>query len=107
MVSGPEHRQPGRRWHRISTVHRPLRHPVTPTLLPGLAARRLRTVLDERDHERSAERSVVVRGAGGGIRIRAADVHGEDALEIASNAKRFLDAGVDARHLRGWRVAGT
>ncbi len=29
----------------------------------------------------------------------------EDALEIAVLAKRFLDAGVDARHLRGWRVA--
>jgi DNA-binding transcriptional MerR regulator len=32
-------------------------------------------------------------------------LYNEDALEIASNAKRFLDAGVDARHLRGWRVA--
>ena len=32
-------------------------------------------------------------------------MYNEDALEIASNAKRFLDAGVDARHLRGWRVA--
>ncbi|MFK8023764.1 MAG: hypothetical protein AB8G26_07355, partial [Ilumatobacter sp.] len=29
----------------------------------------------------------------------------EDALEIARIAKRFLDMGVDARHLRGWRVA--
>ncbi len=29
----------------------------------------------------------------------------EDALEIARLAKRFLDLGVDARHLRGWRVA--
>lgn len=29
----------------------------------------------------------------------------EDALEIARVAKRFLDLGVDARHLRGWRVA--
>lgn len=29
----------------------------------------------------------------------------EDALEIARVAKRFLDMGVDARHLRGWRVA--
>ncbi|MEP4651982.1 MAG: MerR family transcriptional regulator, partial [Ilumatobacter sp.] len=29
----------------------------------------------------------------------------EDALEIARIAKRFLDLGVDARHLRGWRVA--
>lgn len=29
----------------------------------------------------------------------------EDALEIARIAKRFMDLGVDARHLRGWRVA--
>ena len=29
----------------------------------------------------------------------------EDALEIARISKRFLDLGVDARHLRGWRVA--
>ncbi len=30
---------------------------------------------------------------------------GEDALEVAKISKRFLDGGVDARHLRGWRVA--
>jgi DNA-binding transcriptional MerR regulator len=35
----------------------------------------------------------------------AVGVFDEDSLEIASIAKRFLDAGVDARHLRGWRVA--
>lgn len=29
----------------------------------------------------------------------------EDTLEVARIAKRFLDLGVDARHLRGWRVA--
>jgi DNA-binding transcriptional MerR regulator len=29
----------------------------------------------------------------------------EDALEVARIAKRFFDLGVDARHLRGWRVA--
>ncbi len=28
-----------------------------------------------------------------------------DALDIATEAKPFLVAGVDARHLRGWRVA--
>ena len=26
-------------------------------------------------------------------------------VEIATVSKRFLDAGVEARHLRGWRVA--
>ncbi|WP_420450262.1 MerR family transcriptional regulator [Ilumatobacter sp.] len=29
----------------------------------------------------------------------------EDALEIARIAKRFFDLGLDARHLRGWKVA--
>jgi DNA-binding transcriptional MerR regulator len=33
------------------------------------------------------------------------DMYDEDAVEIATISKRFLDAGVDARHLRGWRVA--
>ena len=31
--------------------------------------------------------------------------YNDDALAIAISSKRFLDAGVDARHLRGWRVA--
>ena len=35
----------------------------------------------------------------------ASKTYDEDALEIARIAKRFLDLGVDARHLRGWRVA--
>jgi DNA-binding transcriptional MerR regulator len=38
-----------------------------------------------------------IRGSGG--------LYGEEALEIATIAKRFLDAGFDARHLRGWKVA--
>jgi DNA-binding transcriptional MerR regulator len=33
------------------------------------------------------------------------DIYDEEAVEIATISKRFLDAGVDARHLRGWRVA--
>jgi hypothetical protein len=32
-------------------------------------------------------------------------VYDEDALEIATIAKRLLDVGFDARHLRGWKVA--
>ncbi|MEM8620926.1 MAG: MerR family transcriptional regulator [Actinomycetota bacterium] len=32
-------------------------------------------------------------------------VFGEEAVEIAIICKRFLDIGVDTRHLRGWRVA--
>lgn len=41
--------------------------------------------------------------------VAAADGSGsrfdDRALEIATVAKRMLDAGLDARHLRGWRVA--
>ncbi len=41
-----------------------------------------------------------------GVVIPAANgSYDEDGLEIARIAKRFLDLGVDARHLRGWRVA--
>ena len=41
-----------------------------------------------------------------GVVVPAANgSYDEDALEIARIAKRFLDLGVDARHLRGWRVA--
>jgi DNA-binding transcriptional MerR regulator len=29
----------------------------------------------------------------------------EDAVEIATISKRFLDSGIEPRHLRGWRVA--
>jgi hypothetical protein len=29
----------------------------------------------------------------------------EDAVEIATVSKQLLDAGLEARHLRGWRVA--
>jgi DNA-binding transcriptional MerR regulator len=29
----------------------------------------------------------------------------EDAVEIATISRRFLDAGIEPRHLRGWRVA--
>ena len=31
--------------------------------------------------------------------------YGAEALEIATVAKEFLDAGVEPRHLRGWKVA--
>lgn len=32
-------------------------------------------------------------------------VYDEDAVEIATLSKHFLDAGIEPRHLRGWRVA--
>lgn len=41
-----------------------------------------------------------------GVVVPAANgSYDEDGLEVARIAKRFLDLGVDARHLRGWRVA--
>jgi DNA-binding transcriptional MerR regulator len=35
----------------------------------------------------------------------AEGVYDEDAVEIATVSKHFLEAGVEPRHLRGWRVA--
>jgi hypothetical protein len=35
----------------------------------------------------------------------AEGTYDEDAVEIATISKRFLDAGIEPRHLRGWRVA--
>lgn len=32
-------------------------------------------------------------------------MYGDGALEVARVSKQFLDAGADARHLRGWKVA--
>ncbi|CAN5429646.1 MerR family transcriptional regulator [soil metagenome] len=43
----------------------------------------------------------IVAGRGNGSNA----VFGEDAVEIAKIAVQFLRAGVDARHLRGWRTA--
>jgi DNA-binding transcriptional MerR regulator len=43
----------------------------------------------------------IVTGRGNG----SSAVFGEDAVEIAKIAVQFLRAGVDARHLRGWRTA--
>jgi hypothetical protein len=40
----------------------------------------------------------VVSGSTGGP-------YDEDDVEIATISKRFLDAGIEPRHLRGWRVA--
>ena len=52
----------------------------------------------------SAEQLVQVESYG--VVVPAANgSYDEDALEVARIAKRFLDLGVDARHLRGWRVA--
>jgi hypothetical protein len=32
-------------------------------------------------------------------------LYGDDALDVAAAARPLLDAGIDARHLRGWRVS--
>jgi DNA-binding transcriptional MerR regulator len=38
-------------------------------------------------------------------RTNAGELYGDEAVEIAAAAGGFLRAGVDARHLRGWRTA--
>ncbi len=43
---------------------------------------------------------IVAASAGG-----AEGSYDEDAVEIATISKRFLDAGIEPRHLRSWRVA--
>ncbi len=43
----------------------------------------------------------VVTGAAGG----AGGSYDENDVEIATISKRFLEAGIEPRHLRGWRVA--
>ncbi len=74
-----------------------------PSLLPGVLLTRdelcSMASIDAAALESLESYGVVagIRGSGG--------MYGEDALEIATIAKRFLDAGFDARHLRGWKVA--
>jgi hypothetical protein len=55
------------------------------------------------DRERLAELESfgVVAATGSG----AETSYDEDAVEIATICKRFLDAGIEPRHLRSWRVA--
>lgn len=78
--------------------------PPTPQLLPGV-------VLDREElcglvgltpsQLTELETYGIVTGRGSG----ATTVFGDEAVEIAKVAVQFLRAGVDARHLRGWRTA--
>lgn len=91
--------------HREPAEPAPSDHtPATPQLLPGVVLDRdeLRAMvgltasqLDE------LERYGIIAGRGSGGNT----VFGDDAVEIAKIAVQFLQAGVDARHLRGWRTA--
>jgi hypothetical protein len=85
---------------------RPDRRPTTtsPQLLPGvlLEAAELCAMTSITAAELQELRSygiVTGRESGGTM------LYGDDAVEIAKVAAEFLRAGIDARHLRGWRTA--
>lgn len=79
-----------------ATSHDPL--PVPPGGLDSAEVCSL-TALTSNQLAELVSYGVVVSSDGGGSRFD------DRALEIATIAKRMLDAGLDARHLRGWRVA--
>ncbi len=56
--------------------------------------------IDRRQLEELESFGVLTTSPGG-----TEDCYDEDAVEIATLSKRFLDAGIEPRHLRGWRVA--
>jgi DNA-binding transcriptional MerR regulator len=77
---------------------------VSPQLLPGvlLEGSELCAMTSITGAELNELRSygiVTGRDSGGTM------LYGDDAVEIAKVAAEFLRAGVDARHLRGWRTA--
>jgi DNA-binding transcriptional MerR regulator len=83
---------------------RPDHTPVSPQLLPGvlLEGAELCAMTSITSAELAELRSygiVTGRDSGGTM------LYGDDAVEIAKVAAEFLRAGVDARHLRGWRTA--
>jgi DNA-binding transcriptional MerR regulator len=92
----PPDRQPSR--------HDDDRTPATPQLLPGVVLDR--DELCSMTGVTSAELTqledfgiVAGRGSAGST------LYGDDAVQIARTAVEFMRAGVDARHLRGWRTA--
>ena len=78
--------------------------PAAPTLLPGvmLDAKELCSMSGLTAGQLA---ELISYGVLASDSVSGASTYNDDALAIATNAKRFLDAGVDARHLRGWRVA--
>jgi DNA-binding transcriptional MerR regulator len=86
------------------TASRSSHAPASPQLLPGvlLEGTELCAMTSITAAELNELRSygiVTGRDSGGTI------LYGDDAVEIAKVAAEFLRAGVDARHLRGWRTA--
>ncbi len=83
---------------------RPTASTTSPQLLPGvlLEAAELCAMTSITPAELQELRSygiVTGRESGGTM------LYGDDAVEIAKVAAEFLRAGIDARHLRGWRTA--
>lgn len=82
------------------------RGPIAPTgaVLPGtlLNAEEL-CALAGLDRDQLAD--LLSYGVLSGQSGRGDDRFDEDAVEIATISKHFLDAGIEPRHLRGWRVA--
>ncbi len=78
--------------------------PVTPHLLPGVVLTREELcgmVGLTTEHCEQLEQFGILTGRGtGGARL-----FNEDAVEIGRLAAQFIEAGVDARHLRGWMTA--
>jgi DNA-binding transcriptional MerR regulator len=78
--------------------------PVTPHLLPGVVLNReelCSMVGLSLEHCEQLEQLGILTGRGtGGTRL-----FNEDAVEIGRLAAQFIEAGVDARHLRGWMTS--
>ena len=87
-----------------ATPPEPTGRPSTPALAPGelLDAHHLCSLsgVSHDELEQLISYGVLTAESSGGL-VR----FNQDALDIAREAKPFLAAGVDARHLRGWRVA--
>lgn len=78
--------------------------PVTPQLLPGVVLDRdelcAMTGVTSAELAQLEDFGIVTGRGGGGVTL-----YGDDAVQIARTAAEFMRAGVDARHLRGWRTA--
>jgi DNA-binding transcriptional MerR regulator len=83
---------------------RPNHNPVSPQLLPGVlldgAELCAMTSITAAEFDALRSYGIVTGRDSGGMTL-----YGDDAVEIAKVAAEFLRAGVDARHLRGWRTA--
>jgi DNA-binding transcriptional MerR regulator len=103
----PTHGSEGERLPEVTEVRpEPDEHrtPVAPQLLPGV-------VLDRNElcamtgasaaELTQLEEFGIINGRGSG----GSTLYGDDAVQIARTAVEFMRAGVDARHLRGWRTA--